>query len=127
MTLLEDLNKLKSLWRPLPFSLPTVSLTERLHADIEASPLRPPKPPVDLRVVHNKLLTAKAGGNWGAIQPVEWRYASECLALGQPPLFQATIPPARSAVDSHQPVRGVSTTTGAAKAMRGHSSLTLRL
>jgi len=87
MTLLEDLNKLKSLWRPLPFSLPTVSLTERRHADIEAKPLHPPKPPVDLRVVNNKLLAAKADGNWGAIQPVEWRYASGCLALGQPPLF----------------------------------------
>ncbi|MBF0627990.1 MAG: hypothetical protein HQL91_07195 [Magnetococcales bacterium] len=87
MTLLEELNKLKSQWHRLPFSLPEISLTERLLANIETKPMLPPKPPVDLKAVHRKLVEANSNGSWSTIEPVEWRYASECLVMGQPPLL----------------------------------------
>ena len=87
MSILDALADVKATWRPLSLSLPSISKTEHRMMEIVNAPPRPPKPPVDLEQVHQKLVTANSGGVWSGISPTEWRYASECLSMGQTKLI----------------------------------------
>ncbi|MEO5333358.1 MAG: EH signature domain-containing protein [Magnetococcus sp. YQC-5] len=86
MSILDAMIEIRSGWRPLNWPLPPVSRTERKMQEIVTSPPRPLRPPVDLDNLHARLMITNADGNWNRIQEVEYRYLSECLSMGNPPL-----------------------------------------
>ncbi|MBF0270722.1 MAG: hypothetical protein HQL98_01425 [Magnetococcales bacterium] len=88
MSILDAVGELLSGWRPLSLSLPPESKTEKKMLVIVTAPPRPPRPPVDLEYLHAKLVTAYTDGDWNKIEPVEWRYVSECLSMGESPLVE---------------------------------------
>ncbi|CAK0774491.1 EH_Signature domain-containing protein [Gammaproteobacteria bacterium] len=86
MSISDAVREARSSWQPLKCSLPSVSKTEQKMLEIVTAPPRPPPLPVDLNDLHARLVVSNTDGNWGRVEPVEWRYASECLSMGQTPL-----------------------------------------
>ncbi|MBF0093860.1 MAG: hypothetical protein HQL34_04870, partial [Alphaproteobacteria bacterium] len=43
---------------------------------------------IDLEELRNRLITANETGKWGIVGTRDWRFASECLSMGQDPLVR---------------------------------------
>ncbi|CAK0763199.1 Zorya protein ZorC EH domain-containing protein [Gammaproteobacteria bacterium] len=86
MSLRNAVGEIPSGWKPgLHSSLPSVSKTELKRTEIEArlQDLSAKNPGVDLMAVREKLILANRNGDWNIIDIRDWRFASECLSMGQ--------------------------------------------
>ena len=76
-------------WKPRLFEFPETTATEdaRILVENRLGILSAPPLTIDMPELRHLLITAAASGDWSAIGERHWRYASECLASGEPPLI----------------------------------------
>ena len=86
MSLRDAIGEIPSGWKPrFHPSLPPISKTEQKRAEIEArlQDLSAATTGVDLAAIREKLILANKKGNWDLVEARDWRFASECLSVGQ--------------------------------------------
>ena len=76
-------------WRPRRFEFPADCATEdaRISVENRLGILAGPPLGVDMPELRQMLAAAAESGNWAGISERNWRYASECLSFGEPPLI----------------------------------------
>lgn len=82
-------NGFPSDWRPRTFEFPAGCATEdaRISVENRLGILAGPPLSIDMPELRQLLVAAAASGNWAEIGERNWRYASECLSFGEPPLI----------------------------------------
>ncbi len=76
-------------WKPRRFEFPAVCATEdaRIAVENRLGILSAPPLNIDMPELRQMLIRAAESGDWGSIGDRNWRYASECLSFGAPPLI----------------------------------------
>jgi len=89
MTFRHLVTGLPSNWKPRRFEFPEVCATEdaRIAVENRLGILSAPPLSIDMPELRRMLVEAAGSGDWAAIGERNWRYASECLSFGDPPLI----------------------------------------
>ena len=76
-------------WKPRTFDYPTDCATEeaRILVETRLGILAGPPLGIDMPELRQMLVIAAESGDWTEISERSWRYASECLSFGEPPLI----------------------------------------
>ena len=76
-------------WKPRRFEFPADCATEdaRIAVENRLGILAGPPLGVDMPDLRRMLAAAAESGDWTGISERNWRYASECLSFGEPPLI----------------------------------------
>lgn len=92
MSLRDTVREFSTGWKPrFHNTLAPVSRTAQKKAEIETRLLdvSARSSGVDLEELRNRLITANTTGNWDIVGTRDWRFASECLSMGQDPLVRS--------------------------------------
>ena len=89
MSFRQLVNGLPSDWKPRHFEFPATCATEdaRIAVENRLGILAGPPLGIDMPELRQMLAEAALSGNWAGISERNWRYASECLSFGEPPLI----------------------------------------
>ena len=89
MSFRQLVNGLPSDWKPRSFEFPADCATEdaRIAVENRLGILAGPPLGIDMPELRQMLVAAAASGTWAEISERNWRYASECLSFGEPPLI----------------------------------------
>ncbi len=76
-------------WTPRRFEFPAGCAAEdaRIAVENRLGILSAPPLSIDMPELRRMLIGAADSGDWGSIGERNWRYASECLSFGEPPLI----------------------------------------